>query len=94
VGETAATPNELARRYAFEGGAPTSHEKDVALADATCQQQWDLWHVYHVALAQAERAMLGDRVTDYDELTRQRVELISLARQILADKGVPIPSLD
>ena len=93
VGETATTPNELARRYAFEGGAPTAHEKDVALADATCQQQWDLWHVYHVALAAAERAGLDDRVTDYDELTRQRVELISLARQILADKGVAIASL-
>ncbi len=93
VGESAATPNELARRYAFEGDAPTAHEKDVALADATCQQQWDLWHVYHVARAEAERVGLGERVTDYDELTRQRVELILLARQILADRGVAIPPL-
>lgn len=94
VDETAATPNELARRYAFEGDAPTAHEKDVALADATCQQQVDLWHVYHAALADAQRAALGNRVTDYDELTRQRVELIALARQILADRGVAVPSLD
>jgi len=94
VGESAATPNELARRYAFEDGAPTAHEKDVALADANCQQQVDLWHVYHAALADAQRAALGDRVADYDELTRQRVEFIALARQILADRGVVVPSLD
>lgn len=94
VGETAATPNELARRYAFEGETPTAHEIDVAVADASCQAQVDLWHVYHVALANAQRASLGDRVDDYDELTRQRVELIALAEQILADRGIEIPSLD
>lgn len=94
VGETAATPNELARRYAFEGDFPTAHEKDVALADATCQQQVDFWHQYHAALADAQRAALGDRVTDYDELTRQRVEFIAFARQMLADRGVAVPSLD
>lgn len=94
VGETAATPNELARRYALDGAAPTAHEKDVAIADATCQQQWDLWHVYHVTLAEAERAGLGEQVTDYDELTRQRVELVSLAREILAARGVSVPPLD
>lgn len=94
VGETAATPNELARRYAFEGDAPTSHEKDIAVADATCQQQVDLWHAYHAALADAQRADLGDRVADYDELTRQRVEFVALARQLLADRGVAVPSLD
>lgn len=93
VGETAATPNELARRYAFAGEAPTAHEKEVALADATCQQQLDLGHVYHVALAEAERAGLGEDVTDYDELTRQRVDLITLAREILADRGISIPPL-
>jgi len=94
VGETASTPNELARRYAFEDGAPTAREKEVAVADATCQQQVDLWHVYNAALADAQRAALGDRVTDYDELTRQRVEFIALARQLLADRGVAVPSLD
>ncbi len=94
VGETAATPNELARRYAFEGDVPTAHEFDVALADAACQQQVDLWHVYKAALASAQRAALGDRVADYDELTRQRVEFIALARQLLADRGVSVPSLD
>lgn len=94
VGETAATPNELARRYAFEGDTASAHEKDVALADATCQEQVDLWHVYHSALADAQRAALGDQVKDYDELTRQRVEFIALARQILADRGVAVPSLD
>ena len=94
VDETAATPNELARRYAFEGDAPTAHEKDVAVADATCQQQVDLWHVYHAAIADAQRAALGGRVTDYDELTRQRVEFVGIARQLLADRGVAVPSLD
>lgn len=94
VGETASTPNELARRYAFEYGAPTAHEKDVAVADATCQQQVDLWHVYSAALADAQRAALGDRVTNYDELTRQRVEFIALARLLLADRGIIVPSLD
>ena len=94
VGETAATPNELARRYAFEGAAATAHEKDVAVADVDCQQQADLWHVYHAALARADRSLLGDRVTDYDELTRQRVELVALARQLLADRGITVPSLD
>lgn len=94
IGETAATPNELARRYAFEGDAPTAHEIDVAVADATCQADVDLWHVYHVALAKVQRATLGDRVDDYDELTQQRVALIALAEQILADRGVEVPSLD
>ncbi|MCY7298755.1 MAG: hypothetical protein LH616_06045 [Ilumatobacteraceae bacterium] len=94
VGETASTPNELARRYAFEDGAPTALEKEVAVADATCQQQVDLWHVYNAALADAQRAALGDRVTDYDELTRQRVEFIALARQLLADRGIAVPSFD
>ncbi|HQZ33324.1 MAG TPA: hypothetical protein PK020_02810 [Ilumatobacteraceae bacterium] len=93
VGETASTPNELARRYALEYGDPTVHEKEVAVADATCQQQVDLWHVYNVVLAGVQRANLGDRVSDYDELTRQRVEFIALARQLLADRGIAVPSL-
>jgi hypothetical protein len=93
VGEAAATPNELARRYAFVDGTATDHEKQVAVADARCEQQVNLWTIYQTAVAHAERALMGADVTEYDELTRLRQHTIATARTMLAERGITPPSL-
>ena len=94
VGETAASPDELARRYSPFEGSPTVREKQVAVADADCERQVDLWTVYNTAIAQAERALMGADVGRYDDLTRLHQQLIVTARQILAERNITPPSLD
>ncbi len=99
VGESAATPDELARRYAFSDGdtyegVASDHEKAVATADATCQQQTDLDTRFRVALADRERAAMGDRVDIYDNWARQLDQLLHIAAEQLAQRRITLPSLD
>jgi hypothetical protein len=94
VGETAKDPVELAQHYEFVAGGATDHEKLVAVADATCQQQTDYWTVYQTAFAKAERILLGKDVNLYDDLTRANQDLANTSRQILAEHNITPPSLD
>jgi hypothetical protein len=94
VSEDAATPDDLARRYAFNESAADEHEKAVAVADATCQATTDLQTIWATALTDRERALMGDELATYDELTRMRVEILATATQVLADRGIVPPSLD
>lgn len=94
VGETAASPDELAGRYSPFEGSPTDREKQVAVADADCERQVDLWTVYNTAIAQAERALMGADVGRYDDLTRLHQQLLVTARQILAERNITPPPLD
>lgn len=94
VGETAPTPNELARRYAFEDGPATDKEKEVAVADARCQAQAQLGEAYAVAKTRLFRAALGDEVDFFDDYTRMRVEVVAIAEQLLSDRDIEPPALD
>lgn len=99
VGERAPTPNELSRRYAFADGDPfegeaDDHEKAVAVADAECQAQVDLETIWFTAVTDRERVAMGDRVGEYDEWARQLQISLAAAAQVLADRGIVLPSLD
>lgn len=92
VGETAATPSEMEGRYRFAVSV-TTHEKLVARADVVCQQQTSLWLIDRTAVAAKERELMGDNVDTYDELSRLNQQMAAKARQILADRGILVPSL-
>jgi hypothetical protein len=94
VGETSATPNDLARRYAFVNAAATEHEKQVAVADATCQKQVNLWATYITAVTANERALVGAEVAAYDGMIRMRQTMTATALQVLAERNITIPALD
>jgi hypothetical protein len=94
VGETASTPNELARRYAFVQGVATDHEKQVAVADAECQKQVDLWTVYYTSVAHAERALMGADAGLYDELTQLHQQMVEISYGILKRHNIGPSSLD
>lgn len=99
VGERAATPNELARRYAFVDGDPNDgaadeHEKQVAVADADCQHQADLERTFFVALTDRERVVMGDRVDEYDQWARELTAVLERSAQVLDERGIVLPSLD
>ncbi len=94
TGQTAATPDELARRYAFNEGTATAEEIAVAIADATCQVSTDLQTVWYTVLTDYERALMGDQVAVYDDLVRMRQAILDRADEILRQRGVIPPSLN
>lgn len=93
TGERVDTPNELARRLLDrnDGDVADSTEIDVAVADAECQQDADLWTVWYTVVAELTRERLGQRAGLYDDWTRARVELVESARAAVT---APLPALD
>lgn len=90
VGEAANTPDELARRFAFETG-PTSREIEVAVADARCQAEVGLQQTWDEVYARYQRAALGDKAPLFDELALMRADIVERARELLDDRGVTVP---
>jgi hypothetical protein len=96
TGQQADTPNELARRFLdgnYEGSA-TADEIAVAITDAECQQESDLWATWYTVVAELTRHRLGADADLYDAWTRARVEMVNTARDALADRSIELPSLD
>lgn len=89
-GETAATPNELARRYAFEASI-SDREIDIAVADARCQAETELVDTWFAVYAEYQRFALGDEAGLFDTLALMRVEIIERANEILSSRGIEIP---
>ncbi len=96
TGQQADTPDELAGRFldgSYDGSA-TTEEIAVAVADAECQQQADLWTTWYVVVAELTRTRLGGNAGLYDDWTRARVEMVNSARATLDDRNIVLPSLD
>lgn len=90
TGETAETPNELARRFAFEPGT-SSDEIAIATADARCQDDVGLRDLWSEVYAEYQRFALGDDADLFDTLALMRVEIVDRANQILDDRGIELP---
>jgi hypothetical protein len=92
TGENAETPDELARRYAFEAGT-TDREIEIATADARCQTEIDLDNLWSEVYAEYQRFALGDDADLFDTLALMRVDIIERANTILNDRGITIPTI-
>ena len=90
TGQQAATPNELARRYAVLDRQTTAppDEIDIAVADATCQVQTHLQHTFAGAIVEHERQLMGSDVVVYDELVALRSLNVMRARAMLEERGI------
>ncbi len=93
VGESAETPDQLARRFAFEGATPSAREIEVAVRDVECQAAADLQLVWFTVVTEYERAMMGDQVATYDQLLRLRVDALAVVDAYLAANDLVPPSL-
>lgn len=96
TGEQADSPNELARRF-LDGnydGSATDPERDVATADAECQQQAQLWTTWYTVVTELTRNQLASDASLYDQWSRHRVDMVDNARTILSDRGIEPPDLD
>lgn len=96
-------PNDLARRFlrfddqADQGPAganPQSNEVQVAVADAECQTETNLQHVWAVVETEVVRFHLGDGVIYYDKLARMYQHNVAVAQTILAERSIEPPLLD
>jgi hypothetical protein len=92
TGETADTPNELARRYASEAET-TDREIEIATADARCQDEIGLATLWFEVYAEYQRFALGDDADSFDALALMRVDIIERAHAILDDRGIEIPAI-
>jgi|GEM_PF-2253060 len=92
TGETAETPDELARRFAFEP-ATSNEEIVIASADARCQADLGLQNLWSEVYAEYQRFALGDDADLFDTLALMRVDIIDRAGQILDDRGIELPEI-
>jgi hypothetical protein len=90
AGEMADTPNELARRFAFEPGV-TAREIEIATADARCQLEIGLANLWSEVYAEYQRYALGDAADLFDTLALIRVDIIDRANEVLDERGIRIP---
>ncbi len=90
TGDAADTPNEVARRFAFEPST-TAREIEVATADAQCQTQLGLPSLWSKVHAEYQRRALGDDAGLFDTLAIMRVDIINRANQVLDERGIEIP---
>ncbi len=93
VSDDEPTPNDLARKYLFEGGDP-ARSGEVAIADFECQQQVDLEGVWYRTVTEYERSLMGADVGLYDDQARLLQQTVDLARQELADRNIEVPTID
>lgn len=93
VGESAGTPDELARRFALLEEPVIDREIEVAVADVRCQRETGLVETYLHVYAEYQRASLSDP-SRFDELALMRVDLLERAEQMITERGLPIPEFD
>jgi len=94
TGVGADTPNTLARQFVFEGGAASEREREIAVADVGCQRAANLEESFAIARTARLRDELGDDVEVFDDYVRFRIETVSLATQVLDERGIVLPDLD
>ena len=93
VGDDEPTPNDLARKYLFEGG-DQARSAEVAIADIDCQQQFDLEGVWYRTVTEYDRSLMGADVGLYDEQVRLLQQTVDLARRELTDRNIEVPTID